>query len=237
VNNQSREIAILFFSRSAAAEAAQKQFVSYNYSSDDEKIADSLIRHTCRQIKSTGFPFFWIDEHQQVGDTFGKRFAHAFRQLFDRGYDYVISVGNDSPLLKTQHILEAAGQLRSGDADIVLGPDNDGGTWLMGYSRKAFTTTDFRELPWNTNRLLKTILDRQASQLNIALLETLSDIDGAEALKIFSKSKFADQTLLRLIRRLCSLLVSAFVHENNESLLFPGVPTFRANLLRAPPLG
>jgi len=235
VNNQSREIAILFFSRSAAAEAAQKQFVSS--SSADEKIADSLIRHTCRQIKGTGFPFFWIDEHQQVGNTFGKRFAHAFQQLFDRGYDYVISVGNDNPLLKTKHILKAASQLHSGDADMVLGPDNDGGTWLMGYSRKAFTTADFGQLPWNTDRLLNVILDRQEGQLNISLLETLSDIDSARALKIFSQSRFADQTLLRLIGQLCSLLGSPCEYENNDSFLMPGIPMFRANLLRAPPLG
>ncbi|MDZ7682817.1 MAG: DUF2064 domain-containing protein [Fodinibius sp.] len=168
--------AILFFSRSAHAESGYKQFVT-----DRQKnscIAHSLIRHTLRQAEQTGLPVFHIDEQQQQGTTFGARFTNAFAQIFARGYDYVISIGNDIPELQSHHITKAARQLTSGQTDAVLGPDADGGTWLMGYSRAAFSADTFRKLPWQSSRLLDTIIE-QRSDIAIHQLELLADIDNA----------------------------------------------------------
>lgn len=234
VTDQSPNIAVLFFSRSAPAEAACKQFIQPGRHTQNANIAQSLISHTLRQIKQARLPYFHIDEQHQIGSNFGERFSHAFNTLFDRGYDYVISVGNDIPQMQAHHIREAANKLRSGKK-IVLGPDTDGGTWLMGYSREAFSADRFRQLPWNTDRLLDAILKKQCGG-EIELLQTLSDIDDPQALATFAQRRYSDQVLLRLIQKLLAILSGAFYTQLSTPFVSLQTPSFRPHLLRGPPL-
>ena len=234
MGNSPEHTAILFFSRSGPGEAKHKQFVSD--SRKNSRVAHSLITHSYQRAKQADLPVFHIDEQQQQGATFGERFTHAFQQVFERGYDYVISVGNDIPQMQTHHIKKAAQQLSSGQADVVLGPDADGGTWLMGYSRKAFSADGFRRLPWNTDRLLATILD-QRNNIKIHQLERLSDIDDGRAFQQFLRDKWISVSLTALIRRLRTILGAFTPHPSTVSLFFSQFFSHRANLLRAPPIG
>ena len=96
------DTAILFFANSAEEDFARKKF-DYRAVS----LFQDLTQHTLKTIESTGLPFFHFTEKEQLGNTFGERFAHAFASLFALGYTKVISVGNDSPNLTAQHILKA----------------------------------------------------------------------------------------------------------------------------------
>jgi hypothetical protein len=233
VGNSPENIAILFFSRSAPAEAKHKKFVSD--SPKNSRVAHALITHSYQQAKQSGYPVFHIDEQQQRGTTFGERFSHAFQQIFDRGYDYVISVGNDIPQMETHHIKSAAQQLSSGHADLVLGPDTDGGTWLMGYSRNGFSANRFRKLPWNTDRLLDTILE-QRGDISIYQLELLTDIDNSQAFYQLFRKHSLIPSVIALIIRLRSILAGFAFHLIAISLLVQQFLGYRANLMRAPPL-
>lgn len=236
LGNQYNNIAILFFSRSAKAEAKQKQFSRKNDLTRNTQLASSLISHSFNQIKKTDLPYFHIDETRQIGTSFGERFANAFQYIFDRGFDYVISVGNDIPQLRAHHIRQAAQKLRSGDADMVFGPDADGGTWLMGYSKEKFNANRFRQLPWNSDCLLDTILEQSGNIATIALLETLFDIDDPGTLQVFTESRFSDQTLLKLIRKLLAILSGAFYKQTFTQFASFQTSSFRLHLLRGPPL-
>lgn len=235
MDNQSNNIAVLFFSRSAKAEARHKQFLRHQNTPQNTQIANTLISHTYRQIQKSGLPCYHIDETQQVGHSFGERFAHAFQQVFDDGFDYVISVGNDIPQLRAHHIKHAAEQLQSGNAEMVLGPDADGGTWLMGYSKQIFDIEQFLNLPWNTDRLLEVILE-QSSGTSTKLLETFSDIDDPRALQIFAQSRYNDNSLLKLARELQSILSICFCHSAANRQAVIRFPFLRIHSLRAPPL-
>lgn len=226
--------AILFFARSAKAEADHKRFTRDGRHKDIQ-IADSFIEHVQHQISDANLPCFRFDETKQVGDSFGERITNAFRSVFNKGYDHVIAVGNDTPLLETRHISDAVQRLESSTTDIVLGPDKDGGTWLMGYSKTAFESTHFQQLPWKTPHLLQAILQYSAGSKNIDLLETLSDIDDADALRAFSQTSHLDISILQLIQRIGSILSAVVKPVMNKPTSIGPVFFFRNNLLRAPP--
>ena len=69
----------------------------------------------------------------QAGDTLGERMSMAFRELFAAGYLHVILVGSDVPTLPPERLDDAVAALRRG-ADLVLGPADDGGYYLIGLS-------------------------------------------------------------------------------------------------------
>jgi len=234
LNKQSSNIAILFFSRSAKAEGQNKRFLQEQNIPQNTRVAELLITHTYSQIQKTDLPCFHIDEKQQVGNNFGERLTNAFQQIFKKGYNYVISVGNDTPQLKAKHIREAARQLGSTKADIVLGPDIDGGTWLMGYSRDSFRESTFRHLPWNTAHLLDTILERYDGN-EIHLLEKLCDIDFAKDLKAFLDRQTSEVRLRDLLRQLQSIIASADQYFTFEVIFPICSPSYPSNRLRAPP--
>lgn len=224
----------MFFSRSAKAEGQKKQFLQEQNIPQNTRVAESLITHAYSQIQKTGLPCFHINEQQQIGNNFGERFANAFRHIFEKGYNYVISVGNDIPQLKAKHISEAARQLESDNADIVLGPDTDGGTWLMGYSHDIFRESRFRHLPWNTEHLLDVILEQYADT-EIHLLEKLSDIDYAKELETFLKRQTLDVHLHNLLRQLRSVIASTDQHFIFEVIFPIWSLSYPTNRLRAPP--
>lgn len=235
MQNRSANIAILFFTRSAETEAHYKQFTHDPQHYKNTQIADHLIEHTLCQIKETGLPYFVFDERQQIGSTFGERITNAFCTIFDKGFDHVIAVGNDIPQISKKHILKAAQKLKAENSDIVLGPDTDGGTWLMGYSRNAFKANLFEQLPWTKSGLLDAIFEQADDTLNIALLRTLSDIDNPHALTIFVKKSFFDASLLRLIHQLTSILSTCCRKQSTQHFVPLPFLLFQNILLRAPP--
>ena len=71
--------------------------------------------------------------------------------MFNKGFQNIITIGNDTPHLKTKHLLETANQFK--EKDLILGPSKDGGFYLMGIKKAHFNKNTFLKLPWQTNRL------------------------------------------------------------------------------------
>lgn len=231
------KVAILFFSRSAEAEGMRKQFVNDTNRRKNVGVARSLIEHTRRQLSQTGLPVYEINEKFQQGASFGERFANAFSNIFEKGYRYVIAVGNDTPELTTSHLNEARQLLTEGQSQIVLGPANDGGTWLMGYHREAFDHRSFRRLPWNSGGLLQTILERAGNEVSISQLETFADIDDFRTLICFvNQYKFSNSSLLLLTGLILNILSVGTINSAPPAFLDPGSLAYSFPSLRAPPL-
>lgn len=223
---------MLFFSRSAHAEADAKTFSSGGPHNKDCQIAQQLISHTRKEITKTKLPYFIVDENQQQGHSFGERFSNAFAEMFDRGFNYVIAVGNDTPQLSKEHIIDAAQKLRSG-FNVVLGPSTDGGVWLTGYSKEAFDKATFRQHPWQTEQLLSS-LKQQNSNCLIYSLPQFGDIDTPQDLHFFlSNAPHVFQSLVALVLS----ILATFLGDINNSLPTELVNLFyKTNALRAPPL-
>jgi len=168
-----KKIAILIFANSAEYEAKQKPFQS------SEVLFDVLNAQILKVVKNTGLPYFLSSEKNQIGATFGERFTNAIESIYNRGFEAVVTIGNDTPHLQTKHILTAVHQLKQND--IVLGPSKDGGFYLMGLKQSYFNNETFLKLPWQTSRLQRSISRLVSSNhINLSYLETLSDIDSIE---------------------------------------------------------
>ena len=99
-------------------------------------------------IRKTGLPSFWSNEHSQKGVSFGERLSGCVEWVFEKGYDHIIILGNDCPSLATEDILEAHKELASNQ--LVLGPDERGGAYLIGVSKSTFKKAQFQSLHWQS---------------------------------------------------------------------------------------
>ena len=112
----------------------------------------------------------------QVGDGLSARLTHTFRQLFDMGRDGVIATDSDSPTLPTEHLQAAIDCLTANGADVVLGPSDDGGYYLVGLRR--LHPALFDEMPWSTPEVYDETLRRAAQLgLRVASLPRWYDVD------------------------------------------------------------
>ncbi len=235
--------AILIFSRTPQQEAWHKQLTPRKSKKANLQIASHLIAHTREVARQTGLPVFYSSSEAQIGNTFGERFVHAVEQVFARGYEKVITIGNDCPALSPEALLHAAGQLQSHDA--VLGPAADGGAYLIGFSQKAFSKQSLLPLPWQQPLLLEALMDYMAaSRFSCAKLAVLSDVDRASDLWAASRGEpfrsgvlhqYAFSSANRLLLLIKHLLASFQTRYFVDNTVF--IPTFaRAALaVRGPP--
>ena len=118
----------------------------------------------------------------QRGEGFGDRLYHAFDELFMEGFDSVVIIDADSPTLPCTYLMEAFEELaRPGDR-VVLGPAEDGGYYLIGFSRPHRRL--FERITWSTDRVLAETVERaQEIALNVSFLPLWYDVDDAAALE------------------------------------------------------
>lgn len=112
---------------------------------------------------------------QSSGDL-GARMDHAIREAFqDCDVSSVILIGCDCPLLTNKHLRESAVALASG-FDLILGPAEDGGYFLIAVSEPLSYL--FNDIQWGTDEVLATTR-RYATDLGLRIheLETLWDVD------------------------------------------------------------
>jgi rSAM/selenodomain-associated transferase 1 len=114
----------------------------------------------------------------QTGRDLGERLLNGVRRLCDDGYERVIVIGADVPHVRDAWLDEAERQLDV--ADIVLGPSDDGGYYLVAM-RAAHDI--FTGIPMGTPRVLDDTLAKAAGAgLGVHLLPRSFDIDGADDL-------------------------------------------------------
>lgn len=114
------------------------------------------------------------------------RLHHAISRVLALGYRRVLTIGTDSPTLPPAYLEEAAAQL--GEHDVVLGPAEDGGYYLIGV--KAAPIALFEGIAWSTEEVFAQTLQRaEALQLSVHLLPQWYDIDDAATLEKFYQTQ------------------------------------------------
>ena len=214
------DTAILFF-----ANSAEKDFARKNFTSQAIPLFQDLTQHTLQTIEHTGLPFFHFSEKEQVGETFGERFCHALESIYALGFTKVISVGNDSPNLTANHILEAQFQVSKKSA--VLGPTLDGGLFLLGLHKDMFQKQSFQALPWQSSGLYQQLVFQlEMKGVDLVSLNTLEDIDSVMDVKRLSN----------FIKRFSAYwigLFSTIFYFGQLNTLVP-IPIYKNRSFRAP---
>jgi rSAM/selenodomain-associated transferase 1 len=115
----------------------------------------------------------------QEGKDLGERLSNISNVLFEKEYKKVIIMDSDSPNLPLGFIFTAIKSLDN--ADLVLGPCEDGGYYLVGLS--FHLPEIFKDIPWSTSEVMEiTKIKAKSLGKRISLLEKWYDIDTKEDL-------------------------------------------------------
>ena len=123
----------------------------------------------------------WIGDFKTVqnGADLGERMLNAFRDGFDAGYKKIVLIGSDLPDINETHIKKGIEALS--ENDVVFGPAEDGGYYLIGLSK--IKESIFINKPWSQSSLLnETLQELQRLNVSVGTLASLNDIDTYEDL-------------------------------------------------------
>lgn len=116
----------------------------------------------------------------QAGGDLGARMGGASARAFDRGAERVALIGTDSPAVSRATVVEALEALDA--ADLVLGPAEDGGYYLLALRKPRPELFD--GMTWSTPVVLEeTVARADTASLRVHLLAPLRDIDTPEDLR------------------------------------------------------
>ena len=122
-----------------------------------------------------------IGSFRQEGGGLGSRMQHAFTQTFAAGYHRAVIVGTDHPSLPRTFIEEAFERLESDD-DIVIGPAEDGGYYLLGM-REAHPLL-FEEMEYGHGTVFDETMQRIGkTAARAGVLQPWYDVDRPDDLK------------------------------------------------------
>ena len=132
---------------------------------------------------------------------FGTRLLHAFETAINDGARQPVLIGTDSPSLPS-HLLDAAQRALLAH-DVVIGPAEDGGYYLIGMN--APLAALFEDIDWSTDRVLSQTLNRvQSAGLSVFLLPHWYDVDtGGDLEQLAGDPLLGDHTraALKMHRR------------------------------------
>ena len=116
----------------------------------------------------------------QTGNDLGERMKNAFQSLFNKRYKKVIIIGTDCPQINVNLLLEAFNKLSQ--SDLVIGPSNDGGYYLLGMN--DFHPLLFDDIRWSSDEVFrKTEKKAIENELSLSVMPELIDIDTEDDLK------------------------------------------------------
>ncbi len=119
-------------------------------------------------------PDFFLVPHR--GADLGARLANSFDQFFQNGCPAALAIDSDTPTLPVAFLQQALDLIRTPSIDLVLGPTEDGGYYVIGLH--ALHRELFEGIAWSTSQVLpETIRRAEAKGLRIAHLPPWYDVD------------------------------------------------------------
>ncbi len=118
---------------------------------------------------------------RQRGGDLGERLYRALAEAAEQSAA-VAAVGSDHPALPLEMVHLAFEKVEAG-ADVVLGPAEDGGYYLIALRAGAVSRRLFEEIAWSTERVLPATLERcRELGLAVELMPAAADVDTPEDL-------------------------------------------------------
>ena len=160
--------------------------------------ADMEVRFTGGSAKQMADAFGTTAVYrQQSGGDLGARMHQALAQAFADGVRRALVIGTDCPRLSAEIIASSLEQLA--DHDLVIGPAEDGGYYLIAMRRPIAPL--FAGINWGTSQVrAQTLAVAQTLGLKVHLLAILPDVDTPDDLKDLASQASVDcQTPLWII--------------------------------------
>jgi rSAM/selenodomain-associated transferase 1 len=116
----------------------------------------------------------------QRGVDLTSRLISVLERLFEAGLGGAVVIDSDTPTLPSAFLERAVTQVASKEHDLVLGPSEDGGYYLIGLGR--IHRALFEDMSWSTPAVLEETLRRARDLgLTVVQLDPWYDVDtGAD---------------------------------------------------------
>jgi len=137
--------------------------------------ADKAVYYSVKIRENDIWDATTFQKHQQVGEDLGIRMLHAFKNGFEAGYEKVLIIGSDLYDLTADTIANAF--LALDENDLVIGPAEDGGYYLLGMN--SLEEKVFKNKDWGTATVRKDTLE-DLKDKKVFLLAPLNDVDVFE---------------------------------------------------------
>jgi rSAM/selenodomain-associated transferase 1 len=136
----------------------------------------------------------------QQGHNLNERLSGALLSVQEHGYDQVAAINSDSPALPAAFLIQAYQELNDPGIDVVLGPCDDGGYYLIGWKRPHLNLV--HAVPMSTPTVLAdTIALAMGAELKMAILPPWYDVDDATALSHMQANGHAGRHVEAFLRR------------------------------------
>lgn len=121
---------------------------------------------------------------EQVGEDLGLRMHHAIQEVLKKGYKKCILVGADVPSLECKQLIESFELLN--EKDVVLGPTEDGGYYLIGM--KQIIPEAFDKIQYGIDGVAAATKSKlEIAGYQVAFVDTLLDMDTPEDVLNYEK--------------------------------------------------
>jgi len=139
-----------------------------------------LAKKNCRRwSKELGIKKFNLQGKGCLGEKMKRQIIINKKFCTQNNIKNIIFVGTDLPDLCHLDLLNTIRELKQND--LILGPSNDGGYWLIGLSEKIISKyihLPFINIRWSKENVLQNTIDNFASlELKYKFLEKKIDID------------------------------------------------------------
>ena len=136
-------------------------------------------KNCIRWSKELGIKTFNLQGEGCLGEKMKRQIIINKKFCVQHNIKNIIFIGTDLPDLCHQDLLNALKEFQQND--LILGPSNDGGYWLIGLSEKIISThlyLPFINIRWGKEYVLQNTIDNFAStKLKYKLLDKKIDID------------------------------------------------------------
>ncbi|MEG0855514.1 MAG: TIGR04282 family arsenosugar biosynthesis glycosyltransferase [Terrisporobacter sp.] len=186
------------------------------------------IRNTCKNTKRDIFIFYTPIDHNNIiknifgddvnykiqeGNDLGEKMYNAIERVLNKNYKSCILIGSDIPFLNVKDLEKAFSILR--EKDIVLGPTEDKGYYLVGMNKA--TKSVFENIEYGYGNVLdNTIKSIENANLTYDLTNKNRDIDEPEDLKHFYEN-IKDGKINRNLNT-CNFICMVFEEYGEECL-------------------
>ena len=124
---------------------------------------------------------------------------NACKKVIDKGSKKTVIIGTDIPDISSEIIRKAVKALDN--SDVVIGPSNDGGYYLLGM--KKLHRALFSGIEWSSESVLSLTVEKlNILNLSYSMLPELIDVDTEDDLKVWlDKDSAKENNILESIIR------------------------------------
>jgi hypothetical protein len=173
-------------------------------------VAELDVGADAAEVRATASPWLGLPRMPQGGGGLGERMARVYAGLRAR-HGAALLIGTDLPQLATDTLAGAARALDDGAADLVIGPSEDGGFWLVG-GRVDLPLRTWTTPRYSTRHALDDFLAALPARVRVKTLDLARDLDDADDLPAVAAALAAlprlTATQEQVSRRLDALLTT-----------------------------